>query len=688
MTVKPNQRLMVCNCQRTMTIDADKLAVTLGLDKAPVIHTELCRAQIGAYEAALQSGDAIQVACTQEAPLFREVATEKGSANADLTFTNIRERAGWCTAQASATPKMAALLAEATYSAEPAGTTTLTTQGICLVYGRGQMVLDTAAELADRLSVSVLLSDAGDATPPNTTLGTIAKGRIRKASGRLGAYEIDVDGYAAALPSSRAAFEFALARNGARSTCDIILDLSGGPALFSDGQRRDGYLRADPNNPAAIARAMFKATDLLGEFEKPLYVSYDKGICAHSRSAKTGCTKCLDVCPTGAIVSAGDHVAIDHKICAGCGTCSAVCPTGAVTYTYPKPVDLIGRMHVLLNTYAKAGGKRPILLLHDESHGSPLISAIARQGRGLPVNVLPLALFSVTEVGHDLLAAALVLGAEQVVILGSPQHIAEQAALDEQIALLRALLAGLGYDGDRIHLTTTPDPDAVSAVLDGLVPVTAITPEAFVAKGTKRTIARTVLSKLHAAAPKPVDRVTLPKGAPYGRIAVKTDGCTLCLACVGACPANALADHPERPELSFTEAACVQCGICVATCPEKVITLEPGYNFRDSALRPEILRAEEPFRCVSCNKPFGTKSTINKVIEKLKGRHAMFQNEAQVRLIQMCDTCRVVTLSEQGNDPMRVGERPKIRRTEDYLAEAEAEKAKAAKPKKPDDFLS
>ncbi len=58
-----------------------------------------------------------------------------------------------------------------------------------------------------------------------------------------------------------------------------------------------------------------------------------------------------------------------------------------------------------------------------------------------------------------------------------------------------------------------------------------------------------------------------------------------------------------------------------------------------------MLHGEEPFHCVACGKPFGTKATINKVVEKLKGRHAMFQNEAQLRLIQMCDTCRIVTLS-------------------------------------------
>jgi ferredoxin len=257
------------------------------------------------------------------------------------------------------------------------------------------------------------------------------------------------------------------------------------------------------------------------------------------------------------------------------------------------------------------------------------------------------------------------------------------------MALAQAFLDGLGYAGARLHLLATGDPDLLAERLAALAPVAGIASERFGFAGGKRDIARTALSRLHAAAPKPVERMALPTGAPYGRIVVDTQGCTLCLACVGACPANALADHPEKPQLAFTEAACVQCGVCVATCPEKVIALAPGYDFTPAAMAPAVLKSEEPFHCVSCGKPFGTKSTIERVTARLKGRHAMFQNAEQLRLIQMCDTCRVVALSAQGNDPMRLGERPRVRTTEDYLAEAKEEQARAkpAGGKKPDDFL-
>jgi hypothetical protein len=225
-----------------MEIDGKRLAAALGLAEPPVVHTELCRSQIAAFEAGLAPGAAVHVACTQEAPLFREVAAEKGEA--ELTFTNIRERAGWCADKSAALPKMAALLAEAAHTSRPTGVTTLKSEGVCLVYGRGQAALDVAAELSERLSVTVLLSDPEEALPPGIASVPIYKGRIRTATGHLGRFEIEVDGYAPMLPSSKGALQFVMPRDGARSTCDIIFDMSGGP-LFADAQRRDGYLHID-----------------------------------------------------------------------------------------------------------------------------------------------------------------------------------------------------------------------------------------------------------------------------------------------------------------------------------------------------------------------------------------------------------------------------------------------------------
>src|SRR3546814_19379353 len=99
-------------------------------------------------------------------------------------------------------------------------------------------------------------------------------------------------------------------KNNAFSECDLILDLSGGQPLFAAAEKRDGYFRPDPGDPAAVQRALFEIADLVGEFDKPRYVKYRPEICTHSRRRKTGCKRCLDVCQNGAITSAADTVAI------------------------------------------------------------------------------------------------------------------------------------------------------------------------------------------------------------------------------------------------------------------------------------------------------------------------------------------------------------------------------------------
>ncbi|TIL27425.1 MAG: 4Fe-4S dicluster domain-containing protein, partial [Mesorhizobium sp.] len=103
--------------------------------------------------------------------------------------------------------------------------------------------------------------------------------------------------------------------------------------------------------------------------DKPRFIDFSADLCAHSRSRITGCTRCLDLCPTGAIAPAGDHVAIDSEVCAGCGSCAAACPTGAAAYAVPDAATLLRRLRTLLLTYREAGGLDPIVLFHDLGHG-------------------------------------------------------------------------------------------------------------------------------------------------------------------------------------------------------------------------------------------------------------------------------------------------------------------------------
>jgi len=113
----------------------------------------------------------------------------------------------------------------------------------------------------------------------------------------------------------------------------------------------------------------------------------------------------------------------------------------------------------------------------------------------------------------------------------------------------------------------------------------------------------------------------------------------------------------------------VQCGLCKTTCPEKVITLKPRLDFHAGSGGARVLKEEDPFRCIRCHKPFGVKSTIDRVIATLADKHWMFKDApARLDLIRMCDECRVVVVSEQDLDPYG-GPRPRMRTNEDYLRE-------------------
>ena len=167
----------------------------------------------------------------------------------------------------------------------------------------------------------------------------------------------------------------------------------------------------------------------------------------------------------------------------------------------------------------------------------------------------------------------------------------------------------------------------------------------------------------------------LPQGAPFGTVEVKVEGCTLCLSCVSACPTGALSDDPERPMLRFAEDACVQCGLCKATCPEKVISLKPQIDFRAATASSRIIKQEEPFHCIRCGKPFGVKSSVERVAAKLEGKHWMFKDsQARLDVIKMCADCRVNAMAEENFDPFGAPQRPAARTTDDYLREREEQK--------------
>jgi len=657
----------VCDCEGSMPLAAGQIAKACG-GEASDVATHLCRAQLGRFEETLKSADDdVVVACTQEAPLFLETAEDLGF-EGELTFANIREKAGWSSEGDKATPKVLALLAEATLPRPITGTVELESGGSVLVIGGDDKAWDAAETLANTLNVTVLLKPGGEFTPPAISRFPVFSGTANSANGHLGAFTVTLADVAAYTPSSRQSLSFEPA--GGEYEFDLILDLSGGAPLVTSPEKRDGYFNPEPGNPAAVMTALFELAALTGTFEKPQYVSYDPDICAHARSGIVGCTKCVDACPAGAVSPAGEKVEYDANICAGCGNCAGVCPTGAVSYLLPNVDHLLTRLRTLTASYREAGGTNPRLLVHDGDFGEDMISALARFGDGLPASVIPFAVNSVAQAGLEVLLSAAAYGYGRVSVLVAPDKRDELGSIEDNVDLANTILTGLGYDDGMFEVIGERDPSAVASLLANGSGTNGIDAASFLSTGGKRSLVSLALNHLHGQAPKPVDVMALPDGAPFGTIDVNVEGCTLCLSCVGACPAGALADNPDKPQLRFLEEACIQCGLCRATCPENVIALEPRLDFTGAARNLRTIKEEDPFECVRCGKPFGTASTINIMVEKLKG-HSMFSDEAALNRLRMCEDCRIIDMAEAGNDPMAEGVRPMPRTTDDYLRERE-----------------
>jgi ferredoxin len=513
---------------------------------------------------------------------------------------------------------------------EPTSVVNYLSHGRVLVVGTEEAALDAVQRMDKDLVPTLVLPSESDPASGTVEGITVVRGGQPQLEGSLGSFRV---GFAEAESDDASAALTLLTQ----ARFDLVLDVGETPILTREVPPPGYY--ATYGDAASLEAAMAELPDMRGEFEKPKFFNYDPDICAHGRRGISGCTRCLEVCPAWAIKSIGEQVSIEPTLCQGFGSCATVCPTGAITYAFPSTGDLLGYLRDVLARYREGGGSDPVLVFFDNASSDAIAAQLAE---ALPENLLPLELEEVGSIGMDAWLCCLAWGARRVLILtGTETPPSMRDVLATEIEVTATLLDGMGYPGDAVQLVDSSDLDAMAAAARTDDAMRLERAARFAPPPEKRLLFRTSMNHLLEHAPHPKKSVALPEGSVFGQVKVDRAACTLCMSCVAVCPTNSLREGQGLPQLSFVERSCVQCGMCEKACPEDAVTRQTRFLYDDKERgKQRLLHEEQPACCISCGKPFATRSMLNVMAKKLED-HWMFQGEAEKRRLEMCEDCRV-----------------------------------------------
>ncbi len=316
--------------------------------------------------------------------------------------------------------------------------------------------------------------------------------------------------------------------------------------------------------------------------------------------ARYGCARCIQVCPAAALTVAHLTVRVNEEACIQCGLCAASCIVGAVQLPIFSDAALAGLLDKIAESTVEG---KTLVLTCDSKPVSPRPGVVVEE---------------VPSVG--------VIGRRQVVAA---------AASVECVAVVCPDGKCVGKDSaksaiDAVRTSIADGPSAPSLSFaegpEGLERLSRLRPSRVRrSRGPRSGDAwRDYISDLTFL----LTADNSVAGLDLSRLKI-ADSCTLCGACVNACPHDAI--RSDSTHLYFSPSMCTGCGGCVNVCPERAITLDGTEGTLSDALAEGELHEDRLVLCIGCGEPIGSARLVDKV-SSLLGQTG--------GLVRYCPSCK------------------------------------------------
>ncbi|MFT5661235.1 MAG: ferredoxin [Sulfurimonas sp.] len=356
----------------------------------------------------------------------------------------------------------------------------------------------------------------------------------------------------------------------------------------------------------------------ISNYEYKKFTVYDSNICQYHERREEICSKCVEVCPTVAIVKIDElkHLEFSQIDCHGCGGCISVCPSGALDYA---PQNRESTYHIA--DYYK--GHTPLII--------PQKMNIKNLSIELKENVLPLAIEGEKFLHEGTFLTLLQESGSQVIFYSDflAKGVKDSILILNQVYQKKYSM------------------DAIIVAMDEEELVNALEQVSFIENSRFKmnelsTRKREVFSNRlkYIVGDDDLGEVQTGEHIHYAKVNVNEANCTLCLACVGACNVDALVANVDDNSLRINPSICTACGYCEVSCPEAdCLTIEKDViKLNSSWFTEEVLATDTLFACVECGKEFAT----TKAVEKIASMMAPIFNHDPIkeRTLYCCETCK------------------------------------------------